>query len=263
MHQFLALVTLPLGQLHLLQRTVLVERHRCVEEKVVVRYVIHAAVTKQYVDVLAQFLAHHKRMVQLAHQFLLLRGEGAGVLGVDGGEQAALHLVPLAVHHARAFFVVNGVEQRAVFHAPLRMPCEHRRLHLELYHGYRLVHHGAEARRLLVDIRRASVELGYELLAGVVGVGLHGERGERHEVDAVAVFERRHVGVSQREAYHVADARVVAGARPHPQYVVVAPLNVPVVVVLQHIHYTVRPGASVVDVAQDMQLVNGEPLYHL
>ena len=105
------------------------------------------------------------------------------------------------------------------------------------------------------------MHLGHELIARVVAIGLHGEGGERHEVYAVAVFERCEVGVAQRQANDVADASLVACQRSHPQHVVVAPLNVPTVVTGKGVHDDVGSLTTVVDVAEDVELVNGELLY--
>ena len=165
------------------------------EEQVVVRNVIHAAVSEQYVDMPPQFLAHGERVVQLLHQVFLLLRQAAGVCRVHCRERAAFHPVHLAVHGAGGVGVVHGVEQLAVLHAPCRVFFPERRLHLELYHGDGLVHHGAEPRCLLVDIGRSAAHFRHEFPARVVGVGLHGEGGERHEVDAVALLESCHVGI--------------------------------------------------------------------
>ena len=90
------------------------------------------------------------------------------------------------------------------------------RFGLELHDGDGLVHLCGEDPLSLVDVLCSAVEPWLELLAGVVLVGVHGESGEGHEVDAVSLFERCEVGVSEREPDDVADAGVVSGAGPHP-----------------------------------------------
>ncbi len=221
-----------------------------VEQQVVVGYRVHAAVTEQRLDVLVQFLAHGERMVQAFEQLALVCRQHVGVLRVYGGEMAALHLIFLAAYRAHAAAVVDVSEQRPVAHAPLGVAREYLRLDLELYHRYRLVHERGQTVRLLAYSVASRVGLRTELLAGVVGIMLHGERGEGHEVYAVSLFERGKVGIAQRQAYHVAYAGVVAGMRAHPQYVVVAPLYVPVVIRAQRVHDDVRAGSAVVDVAE-------------
>ena len=131
---------------------------------------------------------------------------------------------------------------------------------LELKHADGLVHAGGQAHRLLVYLLTFQ-QLGHELLARVVAVGLHSERGQRHEIDAVALLERGEVGVAQRQSQHVADAGLVARTGSHPEDVVVAPLYVPRVVLAQRVHDDVGARSAVEDVAQDVELVDGQPLY--
>ena len=125
---------------------------------------------------------------------------------------------------------------------------------LELEYGYGLVHEGYEVVRLSVYVLLAR-HFWPELLAGVVLVCVHGKGGERHEVYTVAVLERGEVGVAQRQAYDIAYTSPVAGLCAHPQHVMVAPLYVPAVVGRQRIEDDVGPGATVVDVAEDVEEV--------
>ena len=157
-------------------------------------------------------------------------------------------------------FVVDSVKEAPVLHVPLRVALEDASLLLELYDGDGLVHLGRQLQRLVVHARVWLQQSRYKLLAGVVGVDVEGEGGQWHEVDAI-LLDGGQVGVAQAEAQHVADAGVVAGGGPHPEYVVVAPLYVPGVVLAQGVHNLVGSRAAVVDVAEDVELVDGEPLY--
>ena len=56
---------------------------------------------------------------------------------------------------------------------------------------------------------------------------------------------------------------LVARCRPHPQDVVIAPLDVEVMVIAQCVHDYVCPRSSVVDVAHDVQGVNRQTLYEV
>ena len=122
------------------------------------------------------------------------------------------------------------------------------------------MHLRRQLQRLLVHLRVLQ-QNGLERLAGVVAVLLQRKRRQRQQVDAVAVLQRCEVGVAQTQAQHVADAGVVARGSTHPQHVVIAPLDVPRLVAAHHVHDDVRPRSAVVDVAQDVQLVDGQPLY--
>ena len=137
------------------------------------------------------------------------------------------------------------------------------RLGLELQYGDGLVHLRCQTAGLLVDILCTAREFRHELRAGIVGVGLHGERGQWNEVDSVAILQGGEVGIAQREADDVADAGVIAGRGSHPENVVVAPDHVPVVIVGEQVHDEVGAGTAVEDVAEDMQLVDDETLDHV
>ena len=43
----------------------------------------------------------------------------------------------------------------------------------------------------------------------------------------------------------------------------ISPLDIPGVILSQRVHDLMRSGTSVVDVSKDMQLVDGESLYHI
>ena len=150
---------------------------------------------------------------------------------VDGGEEAACHGVFLSVDGAYRAVVVDVVEQASVCHAPFWVTLEEPCFLLELQDGYCLVHLCRQLSCFLVHVVAAQ-QLGLELGAWVVGVCLHGECCERHEVYAVAFLKCGKVGIAKREAKHVADAGIVARTGSHPKDVVVAPLYVPTVVVL-------------------------------
>ena len=138
-------------------------------------------------------------------------------------------------------------------------------LELELYDGDGLVHLCDEAKPLLVvrcllTVVRCLLTIvnRTELQAGVVGVGLHRKRGERQEVDAVALFERGQVGEAQREAQHDGDARVLTGSGAHPKCIVITPLQVEVLAGKQVVHDDVGARTTVEDVAQNVELVDAQ-----
>ena len=127
---------------------------------------------------------------------------------------------------------------------------------LELYDADGLVHLGSQQQGLLVHLRVLE-QLGDEILTRVVAIGFQGKGGQGHEVDAIAVFEGGEVGIAQREAQHVTDAGIVTRCSSHPEHVVVAPLDVPRLVASHDVHDDVGTRASVVNVAKDVQLVDG------
>ena len=140
------------------------------------------------------------------------------------------------------------------------MTLSHLSLQFELYDGDGLVH---PCRKHAVFLSRGHLTFhgsGQEVLTGVVGISVHCERGQRHEVDAVAVLQCCHVGVAEREPEHIGYAAGVSCGGSHPQGIMVAPLNVEVVTFLQVVHDDVRAWSAVEYVAQDVELVNAQAL---
>ena len=86
---------------------------------------------------------------------------------------------------------------------------------LELDDGDCLVHLGYQTHGLLIQCI-AGQQLRNEFLTGVVAVGLHGEGSQWYEVDAIALFECRQIGIAQAKSQDVADAGIVAGTGSHP-----------------------------------------------
>ena len=154
--------------------------------------------------------------------------------------------------------VVYGAKHAAVGHLPLGVAKEYLGLGLELQHGYGLVHLGGELLGLIVH-RVARKQLGHELKTRVVAIYIEREGGQRNKVYAV-LLDGAEVGIAQAKAQHIADAGIVAGRGSHPQNIVVAPLYVPRVVLAQGVHDDMRTRAAVVDVAKNMQLVDGQAL---
>ena len=258
MHQILAGKALARINLNLLQRAIIVKRYGGMEQQVAVADGVHTAVRQQRVDMLVQLLADAERVVQLLHQVGLLGGKLVGVLGIDGGEVAALHLVGLAIDGAGALLVIYHTEHAAVLHLPLGATVKYLGLGLKLQHSDGLVHLGGKLLVLLVHAV-AWQQLGQELRAGIVAIHVECKGGQGHQVNAV-LLDSRKVGITQAQAQHVADTGIVTSRGTHPQHIVVAPLDIPRVVLAQGVHDDVGTRTTIVDVAQNMQLVDCEAL---
>ena len=63
-----------------------------------------------------------------------------------------MHLVFYSVNNACVSFEVDGGDDVAVFHVPVRMLGEHGSFYLELYYGDGFVHHRNEASLLFVNL---------------------------------------------------------------------------------------------------------------
>ena len=98
---------------------------------------------------------------------------------------------------------------------------------------------------------------------GVVAVMLHGIGCERQHVDPVAVLQYVQISVSGTYSYDVAHAGYASDSCTHPQYVMIAPLYVYGMVVHKGIHYQMRSGASVVYIADDVEMIHNKALNKL
>ena len=243
-----------------LEAAVGVEGHGGVIEQVAVADEVHAAVGVEAAHVLAQLLAVHEGGMDFVHQFALFVRQAVGVGGVDSGEMGVAQGVfpPFVAEDAAG--VVYLVQQLAPCHAELGTAVDDGGLEFQLDDGDGLVHLCDESLCLLVVLGAGKVHPGCKHRAGVVAVGIHGKGGQGQKVDAVAVFEGGEVAVAHGQADDVGDAGIVARGGAHPQQVVVAPLDIEVVVVAEGVHDDVGARTAVVDVAHDVQRVDGEAL---
>ena len=232
-------------------------------EEVAVVDAVDRAVGEHRVHVGLELVGDEERVAQTSHELLLLGGELVGVGGVDGGEVGVAQGIFLAFEGDDALGEVDVVQQLTVGHLPLWMLVEHGALEFELDDGDGFVHASKQLEHLVGVGGVVGVDERHEVFDVVVLVRLHGERHEGHEVDAVALLECGHVGIAQRQAQDRGDADGVAGGGAHPHDVVVAPLDVEVGIVGEHLHDEMRAGAAVVDVAEDVELVDAQTLNHV
>ena len=215
---------------------------------------------KHHADMFVQFLANLEGVVQFLHQQFFLRAQPVRLFRVDGREVAGSHLIFLSVHHHCSLLEVYLFEESAFLHLPFRVFLEELTFYLKLDYGDGLVHQGGESLCLLVHGCSTARHLRLELLAGVVAVGVHRKGGKWDEVDAVSFFQGSQVGIAQRETDNVADAGIVAGSCSHPEHVVVTPLHIPAVIAAHLVEDDMCAWTTVVDVAQNMELVDGKAL---
>ena len=68
------------------------------------------------------------------------------------------------------------------------------------------------------------------------------------------------VGIAKRYSQHVGYAAVVARSCAHPQYVVISPLDIEVVVGAEYVHNLVGIRTTIEHIAEYVELVDGELL---
>ena len=67
----------------------------------------------------------------------------------------------------------------------------------------------------------------------------------------MCIRDSLHIGVLDADAQDIEDARLTAAGGAHPEHIVVAPLDIHAVVMHEHIHDVVGPGATVKHIADD------------
>ena len=146
-----------------------------------------------------------------------------------------------------------------VLHVVLRMAFDDLALHLKLDHSDGLVHLGRQPRIHRV-INIFIQDLRHKVLAGIVPVDSGCKHGQRTQVDSVAVLQKVEAVVADGDPQDVADAGQVARGRPHPGNIMVAPLDIHIVELHQLFHNDICSGSPVKDIADDMEIVDGQVL---
>ena len=228
-----------------------------VEQEVAVAGLVEGAVIVQEFDVLAQGLAVTEGVGQGINEGLLGIGEGVGIGGVDGGEMAVVEGVGLPVQGDGIVLVVDLVQHQPILHAELGMAADELSLQLEEDDGDGLVSLG-QIVHAVFDVVGVVGVAGHE--PGGVAVGLLGEADEVAERDTVGVLHDGEGVVLEGGVQHRGHAGGRAGGGTHPDDIVVAPLDIHVVVLAEHIQDAVGVVASVVDVTHHVEAVHRHAL---
>ena len=253
-HQGFALVRHPV-QHHGVETAVRVDRDAGMVEKVAVDLEVEAPLVQQETDVPLQLFAVLEGEADLIDDQLLADRELVRVFAVDGREVHVLHRPDDAVHGDGLVFVVDLVEKEPVLHFIFGMALHPLAFQLELQDGGGLVHACVEGQVLAEGVGAALDGEGVEI---ALAVFVDREAHERDQVDAVAVFEDVQVRVAGGQAEDRGDAERMAAGGADPYDVVVAPLDIQRVVVHQVLHDEMWPGTSVIDVADEVQVVDGQ-----
>ncbi len=167
--------------------------------------------------------------------------------------------IGLAVERQGSRRIVDLFEQQTVFHPVMGSPLDQLALQLELDHGDGFLHlrHQAD---FLPGKGAVFRHFRNERFTGVLPVRFDSERRQRQQADAVAVFQRLHVAVTQASPDDIGDAGVAAGGRSHPQNVMISPLDVDLPMFHQRIQNLVRSRSPVINVTDHVQPGNRQTL---
>ena len=230
------------------------------DEQVAVIALVHGPFVEQEADVLLELFGAAERLDHLVHHVLLFGRQGIGVFRVDGGEVAVLHRVDLAVDLDGGIFIVDVLEGGAVHHVEVRVALDDLAHQFEEDHGDGLGHAG---RQQQIAVLRVLLLLLVEDAGGEArqvgeGIVLVREQRQRTKADAVADLEDREVIVKDGVRQDGGDADGGAGRGADPHDVVVAELDVEGMVLHQSVHDDVGAGATVEDVADEVEAIDDE-----
>ena len=204
-----------------------------------------------------------ERATQTFHNVTLLGGERIWVGGVECWPQFVEHFVLLAVDGYGSTFLVDGLHETAVHHVPLGVCHSYLTRQFELYDRDCLVHLRNETHILLGKIGAFRIYSRLIYFTWIIGILLHGECCQRYHVDCIAIFKSLCIGIAQRQTEYTGNTACVTGCSTHPQDIVVTPCYIHMVIVAQGIHYAMCTGATVKDIAKNMQTVYYQTLYEI
>ena len=105
---------------------------------------------------------------------------------------------------------------------------------------------------------------GYGLFRSLDRIGVRitaGSKGrQRAQADAVATLQHVRIVIAQAIAHHGGNAGFIPQGRAHPQYIVIAPLDIHRRMLHQEIQNRIRAVATVKKVPHNMQPVHRQPL---
>ena len=160
--------------------------------------------------------------------------------------------------------IIDFIQKKSVLHAIFRMTEDLLTFQLEKNYGDGLMHPGGE-KLVLFRIVRGIISGEFHGEAGYIAVFIDfvGKHRERTQGDAVTGFDHFQVVVVDGVGEHRCNQCAAAGGGTHPEYIVVAPLDIYAVIVQQRIHDNVGAGPAVEDISDQVQVVYRHPLDHL
>ena len=246
--------------LHLLHVAILFERDAAVDQQIAVILKIQLPFFHEEVHMARQLLGMLDGEQQFIDDLLLFVEQAVGLFGIDRGEAGIFQRIGFAVDRHFISIVIDFFQEQAVFHREAGTPLDDRAFQFEL-----------DDRDRLVDLRDLQLFLLRQMLSRntfwverrVVFVILLRQIQQRAQIDAVHILDDVQVIIARTNADDVREADFGAGIGADPQHVMVPPLNVEGVVVDERIHDLMRIRPPVVNIADDVQMVDGQALHRI
>ncbi|MBR8707062.1 hypothetical protein IX324_002879 [Bacteroides pyogenes] len=171
-----------------------------------------------------------------------------------------LQRIFLSFVHENPFFKIYFVQQFSIFHAELRTTIDNSSLQFKLDNGDSFMHLSNQAYCLFIVRCIGKTHFRSKYRTWIIGVSIHGECGQRKQVDTISVFKRRQIAVTHRNTNYIRNTTVIPRCGSHPKNIMISPLNVEIMIIAQSVHNNVRPRATVINVSYNMQRINRQPL---
>ena len=241
------------ADIHVLETSILVERHRGMIKQIGIAHQIHTSIGKEATHVFFEFLAVHKRVMYLFYQFLLFISQTIRICRIYRREVGIAQRIFFAFIDKYSPFKVDFLKQLATTHSELRTTINNVCLQLKLNDGNSFMHLGYQPQGLLVISRISKVGLRCKDGTGIIRISIHRKSGKRQKIDAIPIFQCPQIAVTHRETDHVGHTSFITRCCTHPEDIVISPLDIEIVIITQSIHYDMGTRTTIVDITHDME----------
>ena len=225
------------------------------EEKVTVSHGIELALLKKKLHMLLEPPAVHERGLKSFHDIGFFRRKPVRICRINSRQILVEKIIVLSVLLDLHRIKIDTAEQIAVFHVIFRASTDKLAFQLELDNRDSLmnahVHVFLAAGFLLAFCLEACTR--------IIPISIYRKLSKGYQIDAVAFLENVKITVSGLDPDNICNARKLTAGCAHPLDIMIAPLNVKAVVSHQRVHDLIRSVSSVVNIAENMQMINDEP----
>ena len=176
---------------------------------------------------------------------------------VHRGEITVAHPVNLSVHFHCLRDKIHFFQQCAIQHSKIRIPPHHLTPSLHKMTAIALCMRATRARSS-AEYPPSLTSLGQKSRHIRMPVNFLGKQCQRTQIQAVAVFQRFQIVVTERHMNDTGNANSAARGGPHPLYVMVSPLNIHGMMGHQFVQNDIRTCAAVENISYNMQFVYGK-----
>ena len=222
------------------EAAIIIERHAAMEEQIAVAAQVHIPLLIEVIHMAVQHSAFEEVRAQIRHDCLLGFRQRIDIFlpirCIDGREIRAFQLIPFSITELNMRGTkINAVEQTAALHLEIRMAGNQLAFQFEHHHR---------------DGSLSSFD------GCFIRINACRKCRERAQADAITPFQHVGIMIAQGIAYNCCNTGLAAKCRPHPEHIVIAPLDIHGGMLHQEIEDGIRTVATVEEIANDMQPVD-------